>query len=325
MARSLIVLPDDSAEPIVKAIEQATRSLRIKMFTFSDPSLLSAVIAAKRRGVKVQVMLNSERRNGDRDNDHTRRVLARRQVAVKDASPAFDVTHEKSMVVDDEVAFVQSCNWATRSLTGTRDYAVVTTSKHDVADVIEGFEADWHHQAFSPRRGSHLVWCPGARARICQFIDDAKHRLWVENERFQDMVIIERLVRAARRGVKVSVLARAPHTLKRDKLVEGVGGLRILDDTGVKVHKLRSLKLHGKMMLADGAAAIVGSINLAPGSLDSRRELAIEVRNDEILDRLEAVVRTDWEHSRPMDLSDKGLLADLEDRLEGGGEALGLG
>jgi hypothetical protein len=51
-----------------------------------------------------------------------------------------------------------------------------------------------------------------------------------------------------------------------------VGGLRILDDVGVKVHKLKGLKLHGKMLLADGVAAIVGSINFAAGSLDGRRE-----------------------------------------------------
>src|SRR5207237_841084 len=80
------------------------------------------------------------------------------------------------------------------------------------------------------------------------------------------------------RGVKIHVMARPPHTLKEDKLVEGVGGLRIMDDVGIKVHKLKHLKLHAKMLLADGVAAIVGSINLAPASLDDRRELAIEVR-----------------------------------------------
>ncbi len=85
------------------------------------------------------------------------------------------------------------------------------------------------------------------------------------------------------RGVKVHVMARPPHTLKKEKLIEGVGGLRIMDDVGIKVHKLKHLKLHGKMLLADGLRAIVGSINLAPGSFDSRRELAIEVHDDEVV------------------------------------------
>jgi cardiolipin synthase len=325
MAHSLIVLPDDSAKPILAAIEAAARTLRVKMFVFSDPGLIKAVIAAKHRGVRVRVMLNPARRSGEHDNEATRKALERVDIDVKDANPAFDLTHEKSMVVDDETAFVKSLNWATTNLTGTRDYAVVTTHSPDVAEIIECFEADWHRQTFEPRDQGHVVWCPGpGRDRICRFIDQASHRLFVQNERFQDMVIIERLVRAARRGVRVDVMARPPHTLKRDKLVEGVGGLRIMDDVGIKIHKLKHLRLHGKMLLADGVAAIVGSINFADGSLDGRRELAIEVREDRVVERLHWVARHDWEHSHTLDLSDEGLLADLEDRIKGSAEMLGL-
>jgi phosphatidylserine/phosphatidylglycerophosphate/cardiolipin synthase-like enzyme len=325
MARSLIVLPDDSAKPILAAIEGASRTLRVKMFVFSDPSLLKAVVDAKRRGVKVRVMLNPARRSGEQDNEATRKALERVDVEVMDANPAFALTHEKSMVVDDETAFIKSLNWTTRNLSETRDYAVVTKRRLEVAEIVECFEADWHRHGFDPRDKSHLVWCPGpGRERISRFIDASKHRLFVQNERFQDMVIIEHLVRAARRGVKVDVMARPPHTLKRDKLVEGVGGLRILDDVGIKIHKLKHLKLHGKMLLADGVAAIVGSINFAAGSLDGRRELAIESRNDEVVDRLHKVARHDWKHSHPLDLSDEGLLADLEDRVEDSAQLLAL-
>jgi phosphatidylserine/phosphatidylglycerophosphate/cardiolipin synthase-like enzyme len=137
--------------------------------------------------------------------------------------------------------------------------------------------------------------------------------LLVQNERYQDAVVIERIVRAARRGVKVHVIARPPQALKK-KLVEGTAGLRILDDVGIKIHKLKQLKLHGKMLLADGVAAIVGSINLTRGSFDDRRELAIEVRDDHVIERLQKVANHDWKHSHPLDLSDEALLSDLEDR-----------
>ena len=75
-----------------------------------------------------------------------------------------------------------------------------------------------------------------------------RHTLFVQNERYQDPVIIERLVRAARRGVKVHIMARAPHHLKANKLLEGVNGQRILDDVGIKIHRLKHLKLHAKMI-----------------------------------------------------------------------------
>ncbi len=51
------------------------------------------------------------------------------------------------MVVDDETAFVKSLNWETKNLTETRDYAIVTSHAHEVAEIIECFEADWYAQA----------------------------------------------------------------------------------------------------------------------------------------------------------------------------------
>jgi len=317
MSRYLVVMPDDSSRPILEAVGHASKSLRIKMFTFSDPHVLQAVIAAHRRGAKVRIMLNPARRSGEVENEESRKMLADAGVEVLDSNPAFDLTHEKSMVVDDETAFVMSLNWATKNFTETRDYAVVTKNGHEVSEIIECFEADWNRTAFDPGEHSHLIWCIGnGRQRIGQFIDEAKHSLWVENERYQDPVIIERLVRANHRGVKVHVLARPPHKLKKEKLVEGVGGLRILDDVGIKVHRLKGLKLHAKLLFGDGVRAIIGSINLAPGSFDSRRELAIEVHDPEIMDRLHTIVHQDWENSRPMDLTDEGLLAELEDKDE---------
>jgi len=323
-SRSLIVMPDDAAKPILEAIAGARGSLRVKMFVFSDPSLLAAVADARRRGVDVRVMLNPARRSGEEDNEETRRSLSEAGVEVIDSYPGVDLTHEKSMVVDESTAFVKSLNWATKNLTETRDYAVVTNHCHEVEEILRCFEADWERKPFDPGESAHLVWCPvNGRDRIARFIDAAKHTLFVQNERYQDAVILERIVRAARRGVKVHVMARPPHALKKEKLVEGVGGLRILDDVGVKIHKLRGLKLHGKMLLADDTAAIVGSINLAPGSFDSRRELAIEVHDSDVVERLEHIAKHDWKHSHPLDLSDEGLLADLDDRREAA-EALAI-
>jgi cardiolipin synthase len=315
MSHTLIVLPDDTAKPILDPINAAKEELNIRMFLFTDPALLEAVIAAKRRGVKVRVMLNPARRSGETENAEARKALTAAGIDVRDSNPAFDLTHQKSMVVDNEIGLVESLNWEPKDLTETRDYAVVTTHAHEVAEMVRCFDADWEHGEFTPHPESLLIWCPNnGRQRVAEFIDRSKHTLWVQNERYQDQVIIERLVRAVKRGVKVHILARPPHTLKADKLVEGVGGLRIMEDVGAKVHTLKHLKLHAKMLLADSKHGIVGSINLAPGSFDARRELAIETDDHHTVRRLEKTAQHDWERSHPLDLSDAGLLKDLKKR-----------
>ena len=93
-SRSLIVLPEDAAKPILDAIGKASKSLRVKMFVFSDPSLIEAVIAAQRRGVKVRVMLNPARRSGEEENEETRKTLSKAGVDVIDSNPDLDLTHE---------------------------------------------------------------------------------------------------------------------------------------------------------------------------------------------------------------------------------------
>ena len=325
MSRSLLVLPDDSVQTLVSAIAEATHSLRIKMFIFSDSTLLQAVVAARERGVQVRVLLNPARRNGKNENSESRAWLQERDVEVLDSNPAFDLTHEKSMVVDDRLAYVMSLNWQTKNLTETRDYAIVTSHKREVGEIIECFDADWARTAFTPGNHSHLIWCVGnGRQRLGKLIDEAKHTIWLQNERFQDQTILEHLIRAACRGVHLHVMAPLPHKLKKDKLMEGVSGLRILQDVDAKIHRLKHIKLHAKMLLADGERAIVGSINIAPGSFDSRRELAIQVDDRHVIDRLHQVVKSDWESSRPIDLSDEGLMSELEEYDENVAEDLAI-
>ncbi len=314
MSRSVIVLPDDSAQPILDAINSAKKSIRVKMFVFSDPSLLASLIAAHQRGVKVRVMLNPERRDGEKENAESREALSAAGIEVIDSNPCFDLTHEKSMVIDDSTAFVASLNWQTRNLTETRDYAILTAHQHEVDEVAQCFDADWNRIDFTPGDHSHLIWCIGnGRQRLGQLIDSAKHSLFLQNERYQDPVIIEHLVRAHSRGVKIHIMARPPHKLKKEKLIEGVSGLRILQDVGVKIHKLKHIKLHAKLLFADEARAIIGSINLAPGSFDSRRELAIQVDDPHIVHRIHSVLNDDWKNSTPLDLSDEGLFAELKE------------
>jgi len=69
---------------------------------------------------------------------------------------------------------------------------------------------------------------------------------------------------------------------------------------------------------------VIGSINLAPGSFDARRELALEVDSHHVVDRLNKVVRHDWGHSAEIDLTDEGLRRDLEKRDGAGADKLAL-
>src|SRR4051812_18517062 len=108
VSHSLIVLPDDTAQPILDANNGARQELLIRMFVFLDPTFVEAVAAAARRGASVRVVLNEARRDGRNQNEPTRKALQAAGVEVREGNPAFDLTHEKSMVVDRALGIVQS-------------------------------------------------------------------------------------------------------------------------------------------------------------------------------------------------------------------------
>ena len=311
---SLIVQPDDGIAPILNALEGAKHSLDIKMFQFTDPVLIEAVIKAHKRGVKVRVMLNPSRFTGEHDNDEAFELFKNAKVPIKDTNPKYPITHEKSMVVDGKQAFIMSLNWAPKYFGLTRDYGLVTNDPAEVSEVAGCFEADWNRVDFTPPPVSNLIWSVGrSRQEVIDFINGAEHSLYIQHEKYVDTPVIEALVHAKmKRGVKVHAMALPVHSLREFYRLDGIAGLRLLEDLGINVHKLHGTHLHAKLILADKHRALLSSFNIYPKCFNERRELGIRFSDPDLIKRLVKIFEKDWESSKRMDLTDEGIQLDLE-------------
>jgi phosphatidylserine/phosphatidylglycerophosphate/cardiolipin synthase-like enzyme len=301
----LIVEPDDGVEPVRNLISSAEKTLLIKQFTFSEPTLLEAVADRKNAGVKVRIMLNPKRSGGDRANDETYDYFKKNGVDIQWANPKFYVTHEKSIVVDGEVALISTFNLCLKYFTQTRDYGIVTRDPVRVAQVAEGFEADWQHRDWLPDPDSGLLWSnANSRTRMSHFIDSTKHKLDVQHPKFVDAVILDRLLEAADRGVHVRVLCGGKHGISDWDVLDTFSSLRVLKRFGVKVHKQKNLRLHAKLLISDESHALVGSMNIDRSAFDLRRELGTTIKDEAVVQRLIEVFESDWENSHSYDPPD---------------------
>ena len=287
--------------PVRDFIASATTSLLVKQFTFTEESLIAAVIDRKHAGVDVRVMLNAARSGGDRANDETYAALEAAGVAVQWANPSFYVTHEKSIVVDATAALVATFNLCEKYFTQTRDYGVVTTDPQHVAQIIDVFDADWDHRDWAPVARSSvdgLLWSnANSRLHMAQFIDTATHRLDVQHPKYVDAVILDHIAAAAGRGVKVHVLCGGKHGISEWDVLDTFASLRTLRRFGVKVHKQKNLRVHAKLLIVDDERALVGSMNIDRSAFDLRRELGITTSAPAIVGRLKGVFESDWETS----------------------------
>ncbi len=304
-APQLIVEPDDGVEPVRAFIESAQRSLLIKQFTFTEPSLIAATIARRKAGVDVRVMLNAKRSGGDRANDDTYYALKHAGVDVQWSSPHFYVTHEKSIVVDDKAAMVATYNLMVKYFTLTRDYGIITHDPVHVQQIVDVFNADWGHREFTPAEDGGLLWSnSNSRYQMARFIDRATETLHVQHPKFVDAVILDRLVAAADRGVHVKVLCGGRHGISEWDVLDTFSSLRTLGRFGCKVHKQKNLRVHAKLIIVDKREALVGSMNIDRSAFDLRRELGLTTSDPAVVHRLLDVFRHDWDSSHHYDPPD---------------------
>jgi phosphatidylserine/phosphatidylglycerophosphate/cardiolipin synthase-like enzyme len=239
------------------------------------------------------------------------------KVPVEETNPKYPITHEKSMVVDGKQAFIMSLNWAPKYFGLTRDYALVTNDQEEVAEVAGCFDADWNRSDFTPPAVSNLIWSVGrARQEVINFIGSAKESLYIQHEKYVDTPVIEALVHAKmKNNVKIHATALPVHSLRDFYILEGVAGLRLLEDLGINVHKLKGVHLHAKLILADEERALLSSFNIYPKCFNERRELGIRFSDPDLIKRLVKIFHKDWDNSKRIDLSDEGIQADREKHM----------
>lgn len=297
-APRLVVEPDDGLAPVREFIESARRSLLIKQFTFTEPSLIEAAIGRHVDGVEVRVMLNAARSGGDRANDETYEQLRSAGIDVQWASPKFYVTHEKSIVIDDSAAMIATYNLMMKYFTLTRDYGIITYDPAHVRQITEVFDADWEHLDVEPADNAGLLWSnSNSRYQMARFIDRAEKTLLVQHPKYVDAVILDHIAAAASRGVKVKVLCGGKHGISDWDILDTFASLRTLRRFGVKVHKQKNLRVHAKLIVVDDREALIGSMNIDRSAFDLRRELGVIIDEPSVVDRLRTVFESDWEAS----------------------------
>lgn len=126
----------DSVAPLLRA---AKTSIEVVMYQWGWYSYRSSAriqrlnyeyLSAARRGVKVRVLLNTDRVGGNlsRINNYTANQLRRAGAAVK-IDTTGQLVHSKIVIIDDEIVVVGSHNYSERSLSSNIETSVIIQEK----------------------------------------------------------------------------------------------------------------------------------------------------------------------------------------------------
>lgn len=275
-------------ERVVAAIDAATRSIDVHMYTFTLDRIADRLIAADRRGAPVRVILDQSQTQAA----STRSRLEAGGVEVRYAAATFPNAHAKYLVLDGSTGFVLSGNFTVAGMDDQRNYAVLDRDPDDVADLGAIFAADWAGQP-AALDCSRLVVSPGdARTRVLALIAGATTSLDAELYYLADSAVRQAVIAAHTRGVAVRVLLADPSDMGENATTADT-----LKAAGVPVRVLATPTVHAKLLLADGVA-LIGSHNMSSTSLRDNREVGVMVREGNAVAPVAAQFGQDWAAAR---------------------------
>ncbi len=266
----IIVEPSDNGSALISAIQNAKKSVHVAMYILTDTGVINALVAQKKAGHDVQVLLNKTFPSGGNANYSAYGTLHNAGIDVRYAPAVYTYSHEKVVLIDGTDAWIMTMNTADSAPSTNREYLAIDKDTDDYAEAEAVFQADYGNTAIQPQ-GKLLVAPATARDRIAALIDGAQKSLDIEGEELSDDDLTARIAKRADAKVPVRIVLngdQAPTAAQAQSIAT-------LKQHGVQLKTLKTPDMHAKAIIADGASLYVGSANFTYYSLNQNREVAL--------------------------------------------------
>ena len=249
----LITQPGDGVAPLVKAINDAKKSVEILIFRFDRVEIENALVKAVSRGVTARALIAYTNRGGEKNLRALEMRLLAAGVAVSRTDDDLIRYHGKMMIIDAQDLYLMAFNFTNLDIEDSRSFGVITHDTKIVKEAVRLFDADSKRTEYVANLDTFVVSPLNARQVLTEFIKGAKEELLIWDPALTDPAMVRLLSDRSKAGVKVRVLG---------KLSKRV--------VGAETHPL-FMRLHTRTIIRDGGKIFLGSQSLRTEELDARR------------------------------------------------------
>ena len=278
----LIIEPDMGKTPILSAIKDAKSSIDLEVYLFSDTDVLQELEDAKKRGVKIRVILEENPYGGYSSNTETKDKLSYYGIDWKWDNKNYEFTHSKFLLIDNKTGYIMNLNLSNASFTKNREFAIVTTDRTVVEELKKIFEADWNREPYNPPENSPLVVSPeNSRKILTTLLKRGRGEILIYAEVLDDQEIKDILKQRRAYGAEVKVILADPESIPSN-----ADTFKELVRYGVDCKYVFTPYIHAKVIIVDETYAFIGSENLSTNSLDENREVGIVISDKEVINKI---------------------------------------
>jgi cardiolipin synthase A/B len=322
---------------MLRAIDAARTRISFETYIYSEGQVADrftrALLAAARRGVRVQVVLDAVGASDSERKD----IKALRDAGVQIGwfNPQTGLeelnyrTHRKILVVDGEVGFVGGIgladHWEGNADSEEHWRDTQFEIRGPVVDNIEaGFHENWIETGgvvepiVAPRSGesagdarSIVVWSSseaGSNALKLLYLlamGAARKTLDIQSPYLiTDESTKWSLLDAQKRGVRVRLLTEGDVTDAKPVKFAGRAQYESLLANGIEIYEYQPTMMHVKAMVVDGTISIIGSANFDNRSLELNDELNVVVAGRQLAASLTADFEADMRRSTKIELDE---------------------
>lgn len=285
--------PQNPDKLFVKLINEAQRSIDLAIFDLEEPSAADALIAARKRGVKVRMVTDSD------NIDQPGRAPGLRQIHAAMNKAGIPIRadhrqpfmHNKFMIIDGIHVVTGSLNLTPFSMYRDNNNSLKITSKELAANYQAEFNRLFEQGQFGPN--AHQIPHPvvkvdgatiqtffspkgGTKAAILDTLSKAKKQIRMMAFSVTDEDIQKLLITKHQQGVKVEGIFDgcmiSQYSIYQDLLTKNIP---------VMIDGNQAL-LHSKVFIVDGQVVITGSYNFSKNAEERNNENTLIIRSAKV-------------------------------------------
>jgi cardiolipin synthase len=328
---------DETFPAMLRAIENAKQRISFETYIFSEGEISEkftrALVAAARRGVRVQMVLDAVG-TSDREQEAVEELRrAGAQIGVFNPVEHSKLeelnyrTHRKILVVDGTVAYIGGIGLADHWSGHAQSPEHWRDSQFEIhgpaVDNVEaGFQKNWIETGglvepivaarTDPPQGearSTVVWSSAEAGfnamKLVYLIALGAARKTIDIQSpylIVDESTMWSLYEARKRGVRVRLLTEGDETDAKPVKFAGRAYYEDLLEHGVEIYEYQPTMMHVKAMVVDDIVSIVGSANFDNRSLELNDELNVVATGRQLALQLSSDFESDLKRSKKIDL-----------------------
>lgn len=131
--------PEGSAlQLVLQTLHSATNSIRLMGYSFTSPDIVKELIAAKKRGVDVKVVLDADGNRG-RASLAAMNALVNAGISLRTVA-AYRIMHDKVIIVDDRTVSTGSFNFTRAAAKANSENVLVV---QDMPELAQSYRSHW--------------------------------------------------------------------------------------------------------------------------------------------------------------------------------------